>query len=149
MKIAVIGATGMVGREILSVIEEVSIEFNNLFLVASEKSVGKIVVFNNQEIKIIGINRCLDLNPNLVIFSAGSELSLLWAPKFVKQGAIVIDNSSAWRMDDSKKLIIPEINGHILNSNDKIIANPNCSTIQMLMAINPINLNYGIEKIVI
>ena len=149
MKIAVIGATGMVGREILSIIEEGSIEFNNLFLVASEKSVGKIVVFNNQEIKIIGINRCLDLNPNLVIFSAGSELSLLWAPKFVKQGAIVIDNSSAWRMDDSKKLIIPEINGHILNSNDKIIANPNCSTIQMLMALNPINLNYGIEKIII
>tara|TARA_B100001093_G_scaffold82776_1_gene74186 strand:+ start:4860 stop:5849 length:990 start_codon:yes stop_codon:yes gene_type:complete len=149
MKIAVIGATGMVGREILSVIEEGSIEFNNLFLVASKKSVGKKVIFNNQEIKIIDINRCLDLNPDLVIFSAGSELSLFWAPKFVKQGAIVIDNSSAWRMDDSKKLIIPEINGHILNNNDKIIANPNCSTIQMLMALNPIHLNYGIEKIII
>ncbi len=149
MKIAIIGSTGMVGREILRVISERELKFDSLFLVASKKSVGKSIVFQDSEHTIIDINTCLNLQPDLIIFSAGSELSLSYAPKFAKIGATVIDNSSAWRMDNSKKLIIPEINGHVLNPNDKIIANPNCSTIQMLMAINPIHKKYKIDKIIV
>lgn len=149
MKIALIGATGMVGGAILDLIKERNLLFEELFLVASPASIGKQIDFLNKSYSVIGLEKAIKLNADIAIFSAGREVALEWAPKFVEKGAVVIDNSSAWRMDDDKKLIIPEINGSLLNSEDKIIANPNCSTIQMLMVLAPIHKKYKIKRIIV
>jgi len=149
MRIAIVGATGMVGSVMLDVIKERSLHFDELFLVASKNSVGKIVSYCGKDYTVIDLDEALLKQPDIAIFSAGSETSLLWAPKFAKIGTVVIDNSSAWRMDPSKKLIIPEINGSEIEKNDKIIANPNCSTIQMLMVLAPIHKKYGIKRVIV
>ena len=149
MKLAVVGATGLVGQEILKVLEERSFPFNELYLVASAKSVGQSLTFKGKEYKIKGIEEVCKLAPDVAIFSAGGGTSLEWAPKFAAAGSIVIDNSSAWRMDPTKKLIVPEINGHVLTIDDRIIANPNCSTIQMVLALAPLHVKYKIKRIVV
>jgi aspartate-semialdehyde dehydrogenase len=149
MKLAVVGATGLVGHEILNVLEERSFPFDELFLVASSKSVGQPMTFKGKEYLIKGIEEVCKLAPDIAIFSAGGNTSLEWAPKFAEAGSIVIDNSSAWRMDPTKKLIVPEINGHVLTIDDRIIANPNCSTIQMVMALAPLHVKYGLKRIVV
>ena len=149
MKIALVGATGMVGGVVLEVIKERKLYFDELYLVASENSVGKKINFLNKTYTIISLKQAVEIAPNIAIFSAGGSTSLEWAPLFAKAGTTIIDNSSAWRMDETKKLIIPEINGALLNSNDKIIANPNCSTIQMLMVLSPIHKKYGIKRVVV
>ena len=149
MKLAVVGVTGMVGQEILKVLKESNIQIDEFVPVASERSIGKELVFDNKKYTIIGIQNAIDQKPDITIFSAGGNTSLEWAEKFAEVGTTVIDNSSAWRMDETKKLIIPEINGHLLTKSDKIIANPNCSTIQMLMALAPLKNKYGIKRIVV
>jgi len=149
MKIAIVGATGMVGNVILEVLAERKIKFDNLILVASERSVGKKVSFQGKTYSVIGLNEALNLKPDIALFSAGAETSLNWAPKFVDKGTTVIDNSSAWRMNPKIKLIVPEINASILTSDDKIIANPNCSTIQLVMVLNPLHNNFNIQRVVI
>ena len=149
MKIAIVGATGMVGNVILEVIKERNLHFDELLLVASQNSIGKIVSYCGKDYSIIGLNEALIEKPEIAIFSAGGETSLSWAPKFAEAGTVVIDNSSAWRMDPSKKLIIPEINGSEIQKTDKIIANPNCSTIQMLMVLAPIHKKYGIKRVIV
>ena len=149
MKIAVVGATGMVGREMLKQLEERNFPISNLLPIASEKSAGKLINFKNNSIPVIGIENSLDVRADIALFSAGSDISLKWAPKFSNNGTIVIDNSSAWRMDPKIKLIIPEINSNILTNNDKIIANPNCSTIQMLMVLAPLHNQFGISRLII
>ena len=149
MKIAIVGATGMVGNVILEVIKERNLHFDELLLVASQNSIGKIVSYCGKDYSIIGLNEALIEKPEIAIFSAGGETSLSWAPKFAETGTVVIDNSSAWRMDPSKKLIIPEINGSEIQKTDKIIANPNCSTIQMLMVLAPIHKKYGIKRVIV
>lgn len=149
MKLAVVGATGLVGNEILKVLEERSFPFDELYLVASAKSVGQTVAFKGKEYKIKGMEEVLKLAPDIAIFSAGGGTSLEWAPKFAEVGTIVIDNSSAWRMDPTKKLIVPEINGNKLGQEDKIIANPNCSTIQMVLALAPLHAKYKLKRIVV
>jgi aspartate-semialdehyde dehydrogenase len=149
MKIAVVGATGLVGTEMLKVLEERHVEFDELYLVASAKSVGQKIKFKGKEYTIISMEAAVELASDIAIFSAGGNTSLEWAPKFAEKGTIVIDNSSAWRMDPTKKLIVPEINGHELKSDDKIIANPNCSTIQMVMALAPLHAKYKIKRIVV
>lgn len=149
MKLAIIGVTGMVGQEVLNVLDEMNFQIDEFIAVASERSIGKKVMFNGSSFKVISMQDAINLKPDIAIFSAGSNTSLVWAPKFAELGTIVIDNSSVWRMDKSKKLIIPEINGNILTKEDKIIANPNCSTIQMLMALYPIQKKYGITRIIV
>ena len=149
MKVAVVGATGMVGTIMMKLLEERSFPLTELIPVASEKSVGKSILFKGKNHKIVGLETAVEMRPKIAIFSAGGSVSLDWAPKFAAADCIVIDNSSAWRMDKTKKLIIPEINGDQLNIEDKIIANPNCSTIQMLIAVAPIHKTYGITRIVI
>jgi aspartate-semialdehyde dehydrogenase len=149
MKLAVIGATGLVGQEILKVLEERTFPFNELYLVASAKSVGQSITFKGKEYKIKGIEEVCKLAPDVAIFSAGGGTSLEWAPKYAEAGSIVIDNSSAWRMDPNKKLIVPEINGHVLTIDDRIIANPNCSTIQMVLALAPLHVKYRLKRIVV
>jgi len=149
MKLAVVGATGLVGQEILKVLEERSFPFNELYLVASAKSVGQSMTFKGKEYKIKGIEEVCKLAPDVAIFSAGGGTSLEWAPKFAEAGTIVIDNSSAWRMDPTKKLIVPEINGNVLTIDDRIIANPNCSTIQMVVALKPLHDKYKIKRVVV
>lgn len=149
MKLAVVGATGLVGQEILKVLEERSFPFQELYLVASAKSVGQTITFKGKEYKIKSIEEVIKLAPDVAIFSAGGSTSLEWAPKFAEVGTIVIDNSSAWRMDPTKKLVVPEINGHVLTIDDRIIANPNCSTIQMVMALAPLHVKYRIKRIVV
>ncbi len=149
MKIAIIGATGLVGNVMLEVLSERGLSYDELILVASERSVGKEVRFGNKQYIIHSLEQALELKPDLALFSAGGETSLLWAPKFAAVGTRVIDNSSAWRMDDSKKLIVPEVNGADLSSDDYIIANPNCSTIQMVMALAPLHKKYKIKRLVI
>jgi aspartate-semialdehyde dehydrogenase len=149
MKLAVVGATGLVGQEILNVLEERSFPFNELYLVASPKSVGLSMTFKGKEYKIKGIEEVCKLAPDIAIFSAGGATSLEWAPKYAEAGTIVIDNSSAWRMDPTKKLIVPEINGHELTIDDRVIANPNCSTIQMVMALAPLHVKYKLKRIVV
>ena len=149
MKLAIVGATGMVGTEMLEVINERGFKFDELFLVASKKSVGKIISFKGKDYSIIDLEKAVELKPDIAIFSAGGKTSLEWAPKFANKGTVVIDNSSAWRMDPSKKLIIPEINGNIIEETDKIIANPNCSTIQMLMILAPIHKKFGIKRVIV
>lgn len=149
MKIALIGATGMVGKVMMNLIQERKIKYQKLILVASDKSIGKKILLNEKFFTVISIENCVKLKPDYAIFSAGSEVSLEWAPRFAEVGSTVIDNSSAWRMDPKKKLIIPEINGNVLNSDDKIIANPNCSTIQMLMVLAPIHKKYEIKRVIV
>jgi aspartate-semialdehyde dehydrogenase len=149
MKLAVVGATGLVGQEILKVLEERSFPFDELFLVASAKSVGQTMTFKGKEYKVKGIEEACKLAPDVAIFSAGGTTSLEWAPKFAEAGTIVIDNSSAWRMDPNKKLIVPEINGHQLTIDDRIIANPNCSTIQMVLVLAPLHVKYRLKRIVV
>ncbi len=149
MKLAVVGATGLVGQEILKVLEERSFPFTELYLVASAKSVGQSVIFKGKEYKMKGIEEVCKLAPDIAIFSAGGGTSLEWAPKYAEAGTIVIDNSSAWRMDPTKKLVVPEINGHVLTIDDRIIANPNCSTIQMVLALAPLHVKYRLKRIVV
>ena len=149
MNIAVIGATGMVGQVILKVLEERNFPITTLYPVASEKSIGSEITYNNKSYKVIGLQEAVDARPDIALFSAGGETSMEWAPKFAENGTTVIDNSSAWRMDPSKKLIIPEINATLLTSEDKIIANPNCSTIQLLMALKPLHDQYTIKRVVV
>jgi aspartate-semialdehyde dehydrogenase len=149
MKIAVIGATGMVGNVMLEVLKERRLELDELLLVASEKNIGKEVSWNNQTLKVIGLADALAQKPSIAIFSAGGEISKEWAPKFAQAGTTVIDNSSAWRMDSSIKLVVPEINAKELTKDDKIIANPNCSTIQLVLALSSLQQNYGIDRLVI
>ena len=149
MKIALVGATGMVGNVMLKVLEERNFPFSELLLVASKRSIGKLIKFKNQQIQIIGIEKALEEKPAITIFSAGGLISKEWAPKFAARGCTVIDNSSAWRMDEEVKLVVPEINAIELTIKDKIIANPNCSTIQMVLALKSLQQNYGIKRLVI
>ena len=149
MKIAVVGATGMVGEVMLKVLEERKFPVSELIPVASERSVGKEITFQDKKYKVVSMQTAVDMKADLALFSAGGETSLIWAPKFAATGTIVIDNSSAWRMDDTKKLVVPEINASQLRASDKIIANPNCSTIQMVLALAPLHKKYKIERIVV
>lgn len=149
MRIAVVGATGMVGSIMLKVLEERQFPVTELLAVATERSVGKKVFFKGAAIDVIGMDTALEKKPQIALFSAGGNTSLEWAPKFAAAGAVVIDNSSAWRMDPDKKLVVPEINADVLSSNDRIIANPNCSTIQMVMALAPLHHKYKIRRIVV
>jgi aspartate-semialdehyde dehydrogenase len=149
MKVAIVGATGLVGNVMLKVLEERNFPVDELLLVASERSVGKKIKFKGQDISVISIPTAIKMRPDIALFSAGGNTSLEWAPKFAEVGTTVIDNSSAWRMDVSKKLIVPEINANQLTKADKIIANPNCSTIQMVMALAPLHQKYGIKRIVV
>lgn len=149
MKLAIVGATGLVGSEILEVLAEHNFPYEELLLVASPRSVGNNITYNGTEYTVIGMEDAVSRKPDIAIFSAGGSTSLEWAPKFAAAGTIVIDNSSAWRMDSSKKLVVPEINAKELTKEDKIIANPNCSTIQMVLALEPLRQRYGIERIVV
>ena len=149
MKLAVVGATGLVGQEILQVLEERNFQFTELLLVASSKSVGNTVKFKGKDYTLIGMEEAVKRTPDVAIFSAGGGTSLEWAPKFAEVGTIVIDNSSAWRMDPDKKLVVPEINGHVIGIDDRIIANPNCSTIQMVLALAPLHVAYRIKRVVV
>jgi aspartate-semialdehyde dehydrogenase len=149
MKVAVVGATGLVGGVMLKVLEERNFPVSELIPVASEKSVGKEVIFKGKSYKIVGMQDAIKMKPVFAIFSAGGGTSKEWAPKFAEVGTFVIDNSSAWRMFEDKKLVVPEINAHLLTKNDKIIANPNCSTIQLVVVLNPLHLKYKIKRIVV
>ena len=149
MKVAVVGATGMVGEIMLQVLAERNFPVTELIPVASEKSVGKEIEWKGKSYKVVSLQTAVDLKPEIALFSAGGETSLEWAPKFAAVGTTVIDNSSAWRMDETKKLIVPEINASVLTQEDKIIANPNCSTIQMVMALAPLHTKYDIKRIVV
>ena len=149
MKVAVVGATGMVGEVMLKVLAERNFPITDLFLVASERSVGKKLIYKNKEYTVIGLEDAVAAKPHVAIFSAGGSTSLEWAPKFAEAGTTVIDNSSAWRMDPTKKLVVPEINAHELTKDDKIIANPNCSTIQMVMALAPLHKKYKMKRVVV
>lgn len=149
MKVAVVGATGMVGNVMLNVLEERNFPITELLLVASERSVGKEISFNGKNYTIIGLEKAVSEAPDIALFSAGGNTSLEWAPKFAAVGTTVIDNSSAWRMNPNIKLVVPEINANQLSTSDKIIANPNCSTIQMVMALAPLHKKYRIKRIVV
>ena len=149
MKVAVVGATGLVGTKMLQVLAERNFPVTELVPVASEKSVGKEVDFKGKKYKVVSMTDAIAAKPAVAIFSAGGGTSLEWAPKFAEAGITVIDNSSAWRMDPTKPLVVPEINADILTTRDKIIANPNCSTIQMVVALNPLYKKYGIKRIVV
>ncbi len=149
LKVAVVGATGLVGTKMLQVLAERNFPVGELLPVASEKSVGKEVIFKGNKYKVVSMTDAIAAKPAVAIFSAGGGTSLEWAPKFAAAGITVIDNSSAWRMDPAKPLVVPEINADALTANDKIIANPNCSTIQMVVALNPLHKKYNIERIVV
>lgn len=149
MKVAVVGATGMVGNVMLQVLRERNFPVTELIPVASEKSVGKMIQFGTLEFPVVSLETAVAMRPDVAIFSAGGQTSLDWAPRFAEVGTVVIDNSSAWRMDPTKKLIVPEINGDQLTAEDKIIANPNCSTIQLLLALSPLHKAYGIKRVVV
>ncbi len=149
MKLAIIGATGLVGGEVLQVLKERMVQFNELILVASERSVGKKIVFKGKEYAIISMQDAINQQPDIAIFSAGGDTSLKFAPEFAKKGTFVIDNSSAWRMNPNHKLIVPEVNVNELTEEDKIIANPNCSTIQMVMALAPLHQAYKVKRVVV
>src|SRR5438477_12097580 len=149
MKVAVVGATGLVGTKMLQVLAERKFPVTELIPVASEKSVGKEIEFKGKKYKVVSMTDAIAAKPAVALFSAGGSTSLEWAPKFAEAGITVIDNSSAWRMDPSKKLIVPEINADALTTGDKIIANPNCSTIQMVIALNPLHKKYTIKRIVV
>lgn len=149
MKVAVVGATGLVGTVIRRVLEERGFPVTELIPVASERSVGQEVDFKGQSFKVVSLQTAIDMRPDVALFSAGGGTSLEWAPKFAEAGIVVIDNSSAWRMDTTKKLVVPEVNAHVLEATDKIIANPNCSTIQMVVALKPLHDQYKIKRIVV
>src|SRR5687767_352624 len=149
MKVAVVGATGLVGTKMLQVLTERNFPVDELIPVASERSVGKEVEYKGKKYKVVSMDDAIKLKPSVAIFSAGGSTSLEWAPKFAEAGITVIDNSSAWRMDPTKKLVVPEINADAITSADKIIANPNCSTIQMVVALNPLHKKYKIKRIVV
>ncbi|MCU0450415.1 MAG: aspartate-semialdehyde dehydrogenase [Bernardetiaceae bacterium] len=149
MRLAVVGATGLVGGEILKVLKERNFAFDELIPVASAKSVGSTVTFNGKPYPVVGVDEALAKRPQIAIFSAGGGTSLQEAPRFAEVGTTVIDNSSAWRMDPTKKLVVPEINAHTLTKADKIIANPNCSTIQMVLVLNPLHKRYGVKRVVV
>ena len=149
MKVAVVGATGLVGSKMLQVLEERNFPLTELLPVASEKSVGKEITYKGRTYKVIGMADAVAARPDIAIFSAGGGTSLEWAPKFAEVGTTVVDNSSAWRMDPTKKLVVPEINADVLTREDKIIANPNCSTIQMVLALAPLQRRYGIRRVVV
>lgn len=149
MKIAVVGATGMVGEVMLQVLAERNFPITELIPVASEKSVGKQIVYKGKSYSVVGLQTAVEMRPDIALFSAGGETSLVWAPKFAKVGTTVIDNSSAWRMDQTKKLVVPEINAASLTKEDKIIANPNCSTIQLVMTLAPLHKKYKIKRVIV
>ncbi|RRJ89943.1 aspartate-semialdehyde dehydrogenase [Flavobacterium macacae] len=149
MKVAVVGATGMVGEVMLQVLAERNFPITELILVASERSVGKEIEYKGKKYTVVGLETAVALKPEIALFSAGGETSLAWAPKFAAAGTTVIDNSSAWRMHADKKLIVPEINASELTKDDKIIANPNCSTIQMVLALAPLHKKYNIKRIIV
>lgn len=149
MKIAVVGATGLVGSKMLQVLAERNFPVTELLPVASERSVGKEVEFKGKKYKVVSMTDAIAAKPAVAVFSAGGSTSLEWAPKFAEAGITVIDNSSAWRMDPTKKLVVPEVNAEVLTANDKIIANPNCSTIQMVVALQPLHKKYQIKRVVV
>lgn len=149
MKVAIVGATGMVGTVMLKVLEERNLPITELIPVASARSAGKKLTYKGKEYTIVTLEDALKMTPDIALFSAGGDTSLEWAPKFAKVGTTVIDNSSAWRMDSTKKLVVPEINGDVLTKNDKIIANPNCSTIQLVAVLSPLHLKYKMKRVVI
>ncbi len=149
MKVAVVGATGLVGRTIMKVLEERNFNVDELIPVASDRSKGMEVIFRGKPYKVVTMTEAIAMKPDIALFSAGGSTSLEWAPKFAEVGTTVIDNSSAWRMDKTKKLVVPEVNAHVLTATDKIIANPNCSTIQMVVALNPLHKKYHIKRIVV
>ena len=148
MKIAIVGATGLVGGEILKVLAERNFPVTEIIPVASERSIGKKVNFKGVDYTVVGYETAIAMKPNVAIFSAGGSTSLEVAPKFAAAGITVVDNSSAWRMDPTKKLVVPEINAYTLTKEDKIIANPNCSTIQMVVALQPLHKKYQIKNII-
>ena len=149
MKVAVVGATGMVGNVMLEVLKERNFPYSELLLVASERSKGKQIEFNGKTYTVIGLQDAVNQKPDIALFSAGGSTSEEWAPKFAEVGCTVVDNSSAWRMDPTKKLVVPEINGDVLTKEDKIIANPNCSTIQMVLALAPLHKQYQMKRLVV
>ncbi|MBE7178951.1 MAG: aspartate-semialdehyde dehydrogenase [Mucilaginibacter polytrichastri] len=149
MKVAVVGATGLVGTKMLQVLEERNFPVTELIPVASEKSVGKQVTFKGKQFSVVSADEAMALKPQIALFSAGGSTSLALAPKFAEAGSVVIDNSSAWRMDPDKKLVVPEVNGDVLTEHDTIIANPNCSTIQMVVALKPLHDKYTIKRVVV
>jgi aspartate-semialdehyde dehydrogenase len=149
MKVAVVGATGMVGEVMLKVLAERNFPVTELIPVASERSVGKEITFKGKQYKVVSLDTAVSMKPEIALFSAGGDTSKEWAPKFAEAGTTVIDNSSAWRMDPAKKLVVPEINATQLTSADKIIANPNCSTIQMVLALAPLHKRYNIKRVVV
>lgn len=149
MKVAVVGATGMVGGVMLKVLREMSFPVTELIPVASENSIGKKIDFGGLDCEVVGLQTAVDLVPDIAVFSAGGQTSLDWAPKFAEAGTVVIDNSSAWRMHPDHKLVVPEINGHTLTKEDKIIANPNCSTIQLVLALKPLHEKYKVKRVIV
>ena len=149
MKVAIVGATGLVGSTLLDVLDKREFPITELILVASERSVGKTLMFKNTAYSIVGMQTAVDMRPDIALFSAGGGTSLAWAEKFAAVGTTVIDNSSAWRMDKSKKLVVPEVNAHVLTADDKIIANPNCSTIQLVVVLKPLHDAFKIKRIVV
>ena len=149
MRIAIVGATGLVGSEILTVLAESDLNISAIIPVASERSLGKTVAFKGVDYPVVLWNTAIEQKPDVAIFSAGGSTSLELAPKFAEAGITVVDNSSAWRMNPNNKLVVPEINAHVLTKEDKIIANPNCSTIQMVLALQPLHLRYGIKRVVV
>jgi aspartate-semialdehyde dehydrogenase len=149
MKVAVVGATGLVGTMMLKVLAERNFPLTELIPVASEKSVGKKIIFKGKEYSVYGMQQAIDAKPDIALFSAGGNTSLEWAPKFAEVGTYVIDNSSAWRMHPDKKLVVPEVNANVISKNDHIIANPNCSTIQMVVVLNPLHKKYKIKRVVV
>ncbi len=149
MKVALVGATGMVGQVMLKVLEERNFPLTELIPVASEQSIGKIIIFKGKEYKVVSMQTAIDMKAEIALFSAGGNTSLEFAPQFAAAGTTVIDNSSAWRMVADKKLVVPEINANVLTKDDKIIANPNCSTIQLVMALHPLNLKYNLKRVIV
>tara|TARA_B100001109_G_scaffold52710_1_gene42410 strand:- start:4853 stop:5842 length:990 start_codon:yes stop_codon:yes gene_type:complete len=149
MKVAVIGSTGVVGSVMLKLLESRDFPLSNLILVASEKSIGKKIIFNNKEHEVVSIENAVKMKPHIALFSAGGSTSLKWAPKFAEVGTRVIDNSSAWRMDSTKKLVVSEVNSEVLTKDDFIIANPNCSTMQLMVVLAPLHKAYKIKRLVI
>ncbi|WP_396602514.1 aspartate-semialdehyde dehydrogenase [Algibacter sp. R77976] len=149
MKVAVVGATGMVGEVMLKVLAERNFPVTELIPVASERSLGKTITYKGKDYKVVVLETAVSMKPDIALFSAGGDTSLEWAPKFAEVGTTVVDNSSAWRMDPTKKLVVPEINAHELTKEDKIIANPNCSTIQLVMALNPLHKKYNMKRVIV
>jgi len=149
MKVAVVGATGMVGEVMLRVLAERNFPITELIPVASERSLGKTITYKGKDYKVVVLETAVSMKPDIALFSAGGDTSLEWAPKFAAVGTTVVDNSSAWRMDPTKKLVVPEINASELTKDDKIIANPNCSTIQLVMALNPLHEKYKMKRVVV